>query len=276
MAFTIQLGEYSDMEQALLVEQAAMPHYTYLQSAWHYYQTTPGRLVCALQGDTMVGIGRFSVLPDGSGWLECLRVMPQYQGQGAGKQIYGEWLRLAEGYRCPSIAMYTNTGNRRSAGLAGRFGLTTTATHRGYGINTPKGVAYSGDFAPVDWQQACRLLLPLGQAYGSYFCLNRTFYRVNQANICHFADRGFVYHEPSSGSTVMCGARFCKGAGLHIAAMDGAYDRCIDFALHLAEAMGQPRVTCTLCGDNPAVQQALRRRGFVPEQMELITKELVF
>lgn len=279
MAFTIKLAEYSDMEQAVKVEVGTMGDYTYLQSAWHYYHTTPGKLVCALDGDYMLGIGRLSVLPDGSGWLECLRVLPQYQGQGAGKQIYSECLRLAEQYHCPSIAMYTSTQNRRSSGLAERFGLTLKGSHRGYVLNDLKGETFAKEpsaFVPANWQMACRLLLPLKEQYADYFSLNRTFYHVNRPNIQHFAARGFVFWEEKSGSVVVCGARFCHEAGLHIAAMGGDYNRCIDFAINLARALGVPKITCTICSSNSQVQRALRQRGFAAEKAELITKELVF
>ena len=78
MEFTVKLAAYEDMAEAVRVEKETMGDYVYLADAWHYFNTLDGGLVCVYHGEKMVGIGRFSVLPDGSGWLETLRVTPEY------------------------------------------------------------------------------------------------------------------------------------------------------------------------------------------------------
>jgi len=40
-----------------------------------------------LEGKIM-GCGKYSILPDGSAWLETLRVVPEAQGLGLGKRLY--------------------------------------------------------------------------------------------------------------------------------------------------------------------------------------------
>jgi hypothetical protein len=86
MAFTVKLAQYDDMAECARVEYESMPNYPgYLSDAWHYFQNQKGACVCVYDGDEMIGIGRFTVLPDGTGWLETLRVSIPHQGKGAGK-----------------------------------------------------------------------------------------------------------------------------------------------------------------------------------------------
>ncbi|MBR5502072.1 MAG: GNAT family N-acetyltransferase, partial [Oscillospiraceae bacterium] len=129
MDFTVKLASYSDMAEAGRVEKETMGSYTYLEDAWHYFSTLPGGMVCVSHGDKMVGIGRFSVSPDGSGWLETLRVVPEYQRKGVGREIYKKYVQLAQENGCPSMAMFTGTENVASSALAELFGLKTSAQH---------------------------------------------------------------------------------------------------------------------------------------------------
>ena len=45
-----------------------------------------GEMILAIEEELPVGMGQYSVLPDGSGWLEILRVHKDYQRKGAGDQ----------------------------------------------------------------------------------------------------------------------------------------------------------------------------------------------
>ena len=58
--------------------------------------------------------------------------------------------------------------------------------------------------------------------------------------------------------------------------MGGNYDRCIDFAINHAKAMGVPKVSCTFALGNEKLEKALQARGFQAESSDLITKEVVF
>ncbi|MBQ4088722.1 MAG: GNAT family N-acetyltransferase [Clostridia bacterium] len=276
MAFTIKLAQYTDMAECVRVEHESMPNYPgYLYDAWHYFQNQKGACVCVLDDDKMIGIGRFTVLPDGTGWLETLRVSIPHQGKGAGKAIYEKYHELAREYGCPSMAMFTGVKNLVSAGLAEKNGLRTSATHRGYSLTDLTGGNPHG-FRPVNPQRASELALPLKAEYHDYMVFNRTFFHINDANIRCFATEGKVFEDPSDGSFIVCGARFQHNVALHIALMGGDYDRCIDFAVNHARAMGVPKVYCTFTLDNPKLEAALKARGFAPDPSDIITKEIVF
>ena len=275
MDFTVKLATYDDMMAAVQVEKETMGDYVYLEDAWHYFNSLDGGLVCVSHGDRMVGIGRFSVLPDGSGWLETLRVTPEYQRKGIGREIYKKYVELAQTYNCPSMAMFTGINNVASSALAEVFDLKTVAQHRGYHLTNLEG-GYPHSFVHTGWKRAVELILPMKQEYHDYMTFNRTFYRINEANAKQFAIEGKVFEDKESGSFIVCGGRFQHNVALHIAMMGGDLDKCIDFAINYAKAQGIEKVSCTFALDNPQLEEALKARGFAPESSTIITKEVVF
>ena len=276
MAFRVQLASYDDMKECARVETEAMGTYIYLEDAWHYFNNQKGGLVTVYnEEDHMIGIGRFTVLYDGSGWLETLRISPEWQGQGAGKMIYKEYQRLAKEYGCPSMAMFTGVNNKVSAGLAAINGLSKAAQHRGYHLTELSGGAVHG-FKHVNWKRAVELIVPKKEEYNDYMVMNRTFYHVNEENAKGFAIEGKVFEDAESGSFIVCGARFQHQVTLHIAMMGGDYDKCIDFAINYAKAQGLSKVSCTYAIDNEKLEEALKARGFIAESSDLITMEIVF
>ena len=275
MDFTVKLAAYEDMAEAVRVERETMGDYVYLEDAWHYFNSLDGGLVCVSHGEKMVGIGRFSVLPDGSGWLETLRVTPEYQRKGIGREIYKKYVELAQINNCPSMAMFTGVNNVASSALAEVFGLKTAAQHRGYHLTNlecgcPHGFIHTG------WQRAVELILPMKDEYNNYMSFNRTFYRINEANAKQFAIEGKVFEDKESESFIVCGARFQHQAALHIAMMSGDYNKCIDFAVNFAKAQGLKKVSCTYAIENEKLESALKARGFTAEKSDLLTKEVVF
>lgn len=275
MSFTVRLAKYEDLAECVRVEKETMGDYCYLQDAWHYFYGQDGGLVCVFDEEHMIGIGRFSVLFDGSGWLETLRVSPKFQGKGAGKRIYEMYKKLAEENHCPSMAMFTGVNNVVSAGLARRNGLSKSGQYRGYHLTELSGGDPHG-FCHVNWQRAVELILPMKEEYNDYMVTNRTFYHINEANAKGFAVEGKVFEDKESGSFIVCGGRFQHQAALHIAMMGGDYDRCIDFAVNYARAQGIRKVSCTYCIENEKLEHALKKRGFIAESSDLITMEVKF
>lgn len=275
MEFTVRMASYEELEECARVEREAMGNYCYLEDAWHYFNSLKGGLVCAFAGEEMAGIGRFSVLPDGSGWLETLRVSPKWQRMGAGTAIYGMYRELAEQNGCPSMAMFTGVKNQASAGLAERFGLKKAAQHRGYHLTDLAGGDPHG-FVHAGWKRAAELILSQKEAYHDYMVMNRTFYRINEANAKAFAIEGKVFEEAESESFIVCGARFQHQNALHIAMMDGDLDRCLDFAVNYAKAQGIPKVSCTFSLENGKLEETLKCRGFLSEAGDLMTMEVRF
>ncbi len=275
MAFTVRYAKYDDYLECHRVEKETMGDYVYLNDSWNLFQTSKGEMVCVFDGDKMVGIGRFTVLFDNSGWLETLRVVPEYQNKGVGKLIYKEYLKLAKEYNCPSMAMFTGVNNKASAGLAEINGLSKASEHTGYHL-TNLDRANAHDFKYVAFEKAVELVLPLKEKYNNYFTMNRTFFRINEENIKGLSMEGKVFYDEESKSTIVCGGRFQKGATVHIALMDGDYNKCLDFAANLAKATGVKKISCTFARENKEIEDVLINAGFEKEPSNLKTLEIKF
>lgn len=276
MSFTVKIAEYDDMRDAAAVEAVVFPHHQYVADAWNHFMTTEGQMILVYEGSRAVGIGHLQVLPDRTGWLEALRVLPEYQGQGAGKLIYEEWLKFAGEHQLKALGMFTGIANAKSAGLADRYGLHSVVHHKEFVREMPGDAVHdpSLHFHRVNWIRALELFLPLKEAYHDLFAVNRTFYHVNEANLKAMADEGKCFEEPESGSFLICGTRFEHSSKLHVPMMGGDPDRCLAFAGDYARVIGMPKLVCTFAADNADLEAALIRAGFTLGD-RLITKERV-
>jgi len=276
MEITVRSATEDDLNDCIEVEKAAMKDYCYLKDVWDYFNTTQGELNCAVVDDKIVGIGKFTVLYDGSGWLETLRVMPEYQGQGVGKAIYKEYLRQAKKYNCPSMAMYTGLTNKVSAGLAEKYGLAQSGHFRGYilqDFESPEGAL---NFKHTSCDRALQLIMPKKDEYHGYLVFNRTFYKINEKTVKALAVEGKIFEDADDGSFIVCGSRFQHNLALHIAMMSGDYNKCLNFAKRYAITKGINKITFTIPLENPILEQFLSDNGFSREPADTITKEIVF
>jgi len=96
MEITIRPTVITDFERLIKVETAATPGLSYLPNVFGtFLNDTSGAFLTAEFDGEIVGCGKFSVMPDGSAWLETLRVLPEYQGKGIGRKMLKkgfEWL----------------------------------------------------------------------------------------------------------------------------------------------------------------------------------------
>lgn len=70
----------------------------YLPMVFHKWVDDKGFFLGAVDSDKnkVVAVDKFSILPDGTGWLEGLRVHIDYRGQKIGRDIAEETLRMAK------------------------------------------------------------------------------------------------------------------------------------------------------------------------------------
>ena len=266
-------ADYDLFDDVDSVESETMGSYVYARTAWNYFMNTPGRFLCAYDEDKMVGIAHLYKQPDGAGWFEVLRVLPEYQNQGVGKALYESALDICERERYVSLSMYTGRRNVRSFTLAGRYGLTNTYDHHEYNLKVD-GPRDNHGYKYLDWQKARELALPLAEQYGDFVSVNRTWYRINDENITMMADKGYFYGD-EEGNFVCVGTRFQHGAKLFVLMLGGDYEKGIDFAVNLAAARNIETVTCTFTAGNEKLEQALKEQEF-SFAGEMVTRERIF
>ena len=90
------------------VEAGATPKLRYLPRVFERFLHDPAGefMVAELEG-RLAACAKFSLMPEGSAWLETLRVLPEFQGRGLGKMMYQRFFELARRQNTPVMRMYT-------------------------------------------------------------------------------------------------------------------------------------------------------------------------
>ena len=278
MGMTTRRAGMADMDAMLRIEESATPGYGYLYENRHFYfdgVENRGEMVLAELDGVPVGMGQYSVLPDGSGWLEILRVEKAHQRMGAGRAIYRRYLELAQETHAPSVAMFTGWKNVASRGLAEANGFHLAASMAGYDLALDGGCA-DGEvlsrFRVVrDPAEARRMIDPAG--WGPFMALNRTFFHYNDALIDYLCGRGMVYSD--GGNTVVVGCRMLKHRGYHLGWFGGDPQVCLSLAEAVTLREGLPKLTIMFPPDRTELADVVKARGFV-ESGELIIMEREF
>ena len=277
MEYTLEKGSWENISDAVQVEEETLPNSCYLRDNSAYFlNDTVGDLTMVRAGDDPVGIGKLSVLPDGSGWLETLRVRPAWQGRGVGKAIYARWLEEAQSLECPAIRMFTGTGNVRSRGLAERFGLSLAGTYIGATANllTQEYCVPQG-FEPVRDFRFARVLLESGRwEMEDFVVMNNTFFRCGEDTWRYLWEQGMVFADEQYNFVVI-GARMLRQRGLHVAMYGGDGVRCLKFAKAYTQQQGLPAVTVSYPPQNSRIRAELEREGFVHDASCRIVMERI-
>ncbi len=266
-----------DRDAIARVESLATPRLSYLPHVFEsFVSDTEGEFSVAEADGEVVACGKFSVLPDGSAWLESIRVVPDHQGIGIGKLFYRRFFELAEQKGIDTMRMYTGVTNAASRGLAERFGFRHVGTYRGCRLPLQDvwiPATGSGMVAVSDGDTAVKLLEPLGEKWEGFLVMNRTFYAATPTLYSTWAREGKVYFHQKTGSVAVVGARFMPEVSLHIACADGDPGTWLHLALQKATELGVQRVECMFPPKDRELEEFLSERGFRLDDSDCIVME---
>jgi GNAT superfamily N-acetyltransferase len=256
----------ADREAIFAVEAKATPGLRYVPHVFdQFLQDERGAFLVAEMAGEVVACGKFTVVPDGSAWLETLRVLPERQGLGIGKRFYEAFFAIARREGVSTMRMYTGTKNVVSKGLAEHFGFQLAETFHEVRLSLPHHAPDADDlaFQPItDSTEAVALLSAHRAAWQDFLVMNRTFYKVTPALCTALAAAGQVYAEPTSDSVIALGARFMPEQTLHIGLFGGDAGRCLQFALQKGLALGVPQINCVFPMSAEKTAQQLATAGF--------------
>ena len=252
--------QYDDLKDVLEVEESAMKGFPgYIKDAFDYYKASKGELSVVLLDGKIIGVGKMSVLFDGSAWLEALRVHSDYQQRGAGAAIYKRYFEQVEAYDCPHVALYTGRKNIGSQKLGRRHGLETDTFYTSFTVDSHH-IDTSVDFTLAD--EVPELLIPT-----PHFNINHTFYRNNEANLRGFLSQGYIY--TYKDTTLIMGSRFQPKRALYIAHIEGSYIKeALEFAISNAHKKGIKKVIIHYPTDHILYSDLLTELGFVKDEGE--------
>jgi GNAT superfamily N-acetyltransferase len=277
MEIKLRTARPEDLEKVIWVESLSTPTLSYVPYVWDLFiNDTDGDWSVEEVDGKVVACGKYSILPDGSAWLETLRVVPQRQGIGLGKRLYEHWLRLSEEKGVKAMRMYTGIKNVVSAGLARRYGLSLAGTFHGTLMNCePIEQELDTDFKQVtDSDEATDLLMPLSEKWGGWMVMNRTFYKWSPALCKWLTEKGMVYKDSVTGSVIVMGARFMEDKQLHIGLFDGDPDKCLEFAQVKGAAKDVKTMHCLYLEDKAGIEKSLLDYGFRMEPNPFIVMEI--
>lgn len=279
MTIVIRKARIEDKARVLAVEATATPNLRYLHVMFdHWVHDLAGELSVAELNGVLVGVAKFTILPDGSAWLEALRVSSAAQGKGVGKCFYQRFFELAQERQVTTMRMYTGVSNLTSKGLAERVGFRLAATYRGasYNIMPERGEGDIHLFERVSENaHAQDLILPLKAEWTGFMVMNRTFYTISPALCTSWVNEGKVFYDETSQSVLVLGARFQAEQALHIACLGGDVAKCLAFAEQLARNLAAPKLICLFPPHATALEQALLQYGFRVDPSDYIVMEHV-
>ena len=273
----LRRARQEDREKVVWVESLSTPNLSYVPHVWDMFldDTEGDWTVAEIEGE-VIGCGKYSILPDGSAWLETLRVVPHRQGLGVGKRLYEHWLEASREKGVKTMRMYTGVRNVVSKGLAEQYGLRTAETFRGTLMKSDPGkVDAEYDFRRVvDHRKAAELLMRHSAAWGGWQVMNRIFYKLSPMLCAHLAERGMVYEDLDTESVIAMGARFMPRHGLHIGLFAGDTEACLGFAMQTAVERGIERLHCLFPSHIPCVEESLTGFGFRLEPADFMVLEV--
>ena len=277
MNITLRRARPEDREKAIWVESKSTPNLSYIPYVFDMFVSDEvGEFSVAELNGEIVGTGKYTIVPDGSAWLETLRVIPERQGLGIGKCFYKRWLDIARSQDVKTLRMYTGVENVVSEGLAKRFDFKLAGTFRGASLPCqPMEVRAKSSFRQVtDPDMAISLLMPLREKWGGFLVMNRTFYSLTPALCTDLAEKKMVYEDPTSHSVITLGARFMPEQALHIGAFGGDAKICLDFALQMSAERHPGHLSCLFPPTATDIQDTLTNYGFRLDKSDYIVMEI--
>lgn len=276
MNINIRLAEVEDIDVLESIETIALPECVpYVRSNEQYFfHDAPGRFFVAEndQGEIM-GFGRYHIMPDNSGWLEAMRVAPEFQRQGIGKKLYSCFFDFAKETEAPFLTMYTEHFNERSKNLSGKMGFTLANTFGNKEVDLTNYDCNINDFnfkEVNDKEELSKIFLEIDPNWPGHISLNRTFYNINKENIEWMADNHMVFSDGEN--TIIMGARMLKERGLFLAYADGDYETCIKFAKCKAKELDSNKLTAIFPSSMDEYETALDKEDF-KDVFELLVME---
>lgn len=275
MSLVVRKVTMADRQGLYTVEQGSTPGFSYLPSVFdRFVQDEHGEFLAAELDGRLVACGKFTVLPDGSAWLETLRVVPDVQRSGIGKRFYERFYEIARAKGITTMRMYTDIGNHASKGLAERFGFSVAGTFQGGRIACSGRPGQQARFRPVsDRSHAVERIMSFHGPLAGFMVMNRTFYAITPRLAEHLAQQGMLYEDPGSGSTIVIGARFAPRTALHIGLMDGDLPACLAFAQERGAEENSAKLCCLFPPAAVKLHAALADAGFEPESSNFIVME---
>ena len=262
----------SDRERFVQVESGAIKGLAYVNDVWDLFtKNNDGEFTASFLGDELGGIGKLTRIYGSFGWLEALRVHPDFQSRGLGKAIYNRYMEQMDEMNLSAVGMYTGYKNVVSRGLAEKYGLSLQERFSEFiKSDLIKYNDIQDDFRLVDEQEGEALLGKYYADMGKFIAVNRTFYPVRPGLGEAFAKNKWLYADAQQNMLV-AGFRFQPEKALHIPFMAGNMDKLIKSSCNMAINKGSLALSAIRVYNNEEQIDILLKNGFIKSENDLIT-----
>jgi GNAT superfamily N-acetyltransferase len=157
-----------EIRSALPSDRAAMIELTrdvwdggdYVPYVWdRWLADAEGWLMVAALDGKIVGLQHIDRQPDGTAWVEGIRVAAQAQNRGIGRAMLERAIAWARTHDSPWLRLATSSGNPASNRIAERSGLTLLGTF--VSVDAPAGSGAAGNVRlalPTEFDRVCPAL----------------------------------------------------------------------------------------------------------------------
>jgi len=261
----------SDRERFVWVESGAIKGLAYVNDVWDLFtKNNDGEFTASLLGDELGGIGKLTRLYKDYGWLEALRVHPDFQSKGLGKAIYARYMEQMTEMNLSAVGMYTGYTNVVSRGLAELHGLSLQERFSEFIKSDLTKSDDVLDLELVNEDDGEAFLEKYYDEMDKFVVVNRTFYPVKAGLGEMFAKNKWLYAD-DEGNVLVAGYRFQPEKALHIPFVHGDTGKLLKSAGNIAIGIGSKALSANRVYNNEEQTEMLLKNDFVKAEHDLIT-----
>ncbi|HZU11224.1 MAG TPA: GNAT family N-acetyltransferase [Chloroflexota bacterium] len=257
MSPRIRRARRSDRAAMLDISRTIWEGHDYIPSVWDRWLRDPNGVVLVAEAKgRAVGLQHAVLHPDGSTWLEGIRVAPEARGQGVAGALLGAGIQWARDSGSPAVRLSTASDNPASNRLVEKAGFSAVERFRplrGPAINGPTSASLAH---PADFDAVWRALQG-----AQYYTEAWTAYRITPPRIALLLSQHCVV---VAGSGVVIASATRRWSAPRIGLAVGQPDDVAD-AVRLVQsrgaALGLTEIRATIAHDAETVN-VLAQLGF--------------
>src|SRR5229473_3595212 len=133
----------------------------YIPTVWdEWLRDKGGKIFVAEVDGKQVGMNRVRLLRDGTGWLEGVRIHPDFRGKGLASLLGEMSMRYASGFGVSTFRLTSSSRNRAAHRQVAKMGFSEVARFDVYRARTKSRLLHRGGvdrLSPPDLSKALRV-----------------------------------------------------------------------------------------------------------------------
>ncbi len=206
MSLTLERISLSDRDEIEVLCGGIWDGMDYLPKVFDDW-VSDGGFYKGIENGRIIAVDKYTRLENGVLWLEGLRVHPEYQGMGYGKEMVRKFLSLIESKESFSkLRFMTSASNEKMVPMAREFGFEVYLETHSFMISREEGLSeenVGGLIVETDWERVYRNLLITDEFRDNrgLYLNNWTAHDITPDLIKKEVKAGACISEPSTGAT---------------------------------------------------------------------------